>query len=214
MEKQVFDMEYDFVVYMASLVENKDGNANEHVKRITQIVRCIGNELLKRGMYKDIVNEQYLQTLLLATPLHDIGKIIISDRILDKPGRLTKEEFDEMKKHAAYGGEIVREAFGEGADKDFVSVASDVASYHHEKYNGDGYPEGLEGEEIPLSARIVTIADVYDALSGKRCYKEPLPLEEVYEIMNEDAGKQFDPALLEVFMDIRDEIKNEIKCMK
>ena len=138
-------------------------------------------------------------------PLHDVGKIVVPDYILKKPGRLTPEEFEQMKRHASEGGRVVREVLNGVADEEYLSFASDVAACHHEKWNGKGYPNGLSGEDIPLPARIMAIADVYDALTSKRCYKEAMPPEKAFEIIREDAGTHFDPFLAEVFINHRND---------
>lgn len=138
--------------------------------------------------------------------MHDIGKIAVPDHILQKPGRLTPEEFETIKQHACEGGKIVREVLGSIEEKEYVEIASDVAAYHHEKWDGSGYNQGLAGEDIPLSARIMAVADVFDALVSKRCYKEAMPMEEAFDEIERSAGTHFDPRLAEVFLDLRDEI--------
>ena len=200
-------MQYEFMVTMADIVDNREGKAGEHVKRTADIVWLIGKELLKRGMFQETINEDYVENLRLAAPMHDIGKIKIPDTILLKPGKLTEEEYDLIKNHTLFGKDIIEDTLGTAQDKELFGIARDIATYHHEKYNGNGYPEGLKGTEIPLCARIMAIADVYDALKGKRCYKEAFPLEEVYEIMREDSGVSFDPDILSVFLEIREEIE-------
>lgn len=205
--EQITSMKLEFIVGVANLVENRDGTTGEHIKRTSEVVRCLSRELKERGMYPDILTDRYLEQLYAAAPMHDLGKIKISDTILCKPGKLTEEEFNTMKEHTIFGREIIRDIVGTIEDEDFIQIACDVAAYHHEKYNGKGYPEGLAGEDIPLSARIMAVADVYDALKEKRCYKDAFPLEEVYAIMQDDAGSHFDPKLIEVFMDIKDKIE-------
>lgn len=138
--------------------------------------------------------------------MHDIGKIIVPDHILQKPGRLTAEEFEAIKDHAASGGRIVREVLGSIEETDYIEIASDMAAYHHEKWNGSGYSEGLTQDEIPLSARIMAIADVFDALVSKRCYKSAMPVEEAFEEIERSSGTHFDPRLVTVFLGLKDEI--------
>ncbi|MCR4955907.1 MAG: response regulator [Lachnospiraceae bacterium] len=208
-KNQIYQMKYEFIVSMANLVDNRDGSTGEHVKRTAYYVWCMGKALKERGMYPEIVTDRYVANLKMAAPMHDIGKISISDLILNKPGKLTPEEFDLMKQHTVYGEKVIRDTLGNIEDADFLEMVCDIALYHHEKYNGKGYPKGLQGEEIPLSARIMAIADVYDALKERRVYKDAFPLEEVYAIMNEDSGSHFDPEILKVFMDIRDEIEKK-----
>lgn len=207
-QKQILDMKYRFVVNIANLVDNRNDEAmGDHIGRTAQMVKLLALALRQRGFYTDILTDTYIDQLYLAAPMHDIGKIKISDSILAKPGRLTEEEFSIVKEHTVFGREVLKETLTDIEDEEFIKIACDVAAYHHEKYNGKGYPEGLCGEEIPLCARIMAVADVYDALKEPRCYKEAFPLEEVYEIMQEDAGSHFDPTLIRVFMEIREEIE-------
>ena len=138
--------------------------------------------------------------------MHDIGKISVPDVILQKPGKLTEEEFETMKFHTVSGGKIVLETFGHLENVQYTEMAYQVAHYHHEKWNGKGYPEGLKRKEIPLCARIMAIADVFDALSEKRCYREAMPLNRCFEIIQEGSGQDFDPMLVEIFLDIRDKV--------
>lgn len=138
--------------------------------------------------------------------MHDIGKIATPDSILQKPGKLTPEEFAIMKEHAAQGGEIIKTAFHNLEDPDFLQIAYEVARYHHEKYNGQGYPEGLVGESIPLHARIMAIADIFDAVSQKRCYRDAMPLEACFAIIEKDSGTDFDPHLVKLFLDAKEEV--------
>ena len=205
--QKILDMKYQFVVSIANLVDNRNNMMGEHVKRTAQIVKMLALQLQKQGYEQETLTDRYIEHLYLAAPLHDIGKIKISDNILFKPGRLTEEEFDTMKTHTVFGREVLQEILAGIEDPEFIQMACDVAAYHHEKYNGKGYPEGLAGEDIPLCARIMAVADVYDALKEPRCYKEAFPLEEVYEIMQDDAGSHFDPAIIKAFMEIREEIE-------
>ena len=145
-----------------------------------------------------------------AALMHDIGKIVVSDRILRKPGKLTEQEFEQMKKHAEVGGEVVREVLSGITDEEYLSFASDIATYHHERWDGTGYPKGLKGEDIPLSARIMAIADVFDALVSERCYKEAMSPEEAFKVIKEESGSHFDPNLAEVFLNHREEFKSII----
>ncbi len=206
-EKNINDMKYEFIVTMAKLVDNRDGTAEGHVERTSEIVGLLGKELWQRGMFSSELNETYIEKLRLAAPMHDIGKIKIPDTILLKPGKLTEEEYSMVKGHTYMGKQLIEEALGAIGDSELVRISADIAAYHHEKYNGNGYPEGLKGSEIPLCARIMAIADVYDALKGQRCYKEAFPLDEVYEIMKDDAGRHFDPEIMDVFLDMKEKIE-------
>lgn len=196
----------EMIMGFATLVETKDGNTGGHIKRTTMYVRLLAEELQRRGYYKEILTRDYMKNLCKAAPMHDIGKIAIPDVILQKPARLTQEEFEIVKCHAANGGKIIRETFGHLGNEQYAQIAYEVAYSHHEKWNGKGYPQGLKKKEIPLSARIMAIADVFDAVAQKRCYKEALPLDECFDIIQDGSGRDFDPLLVEVFMDIREQV--------
>ena len=159
----------------------------------------------KDGVYTDIIDEHFISLLYSLAPLHDVGKIVVSDQILKKPGKLTPEEFEEMKKHASAGGKVVRQILSGITDDEFIDFASDIATYHHEKWDGSGYPEHLSGDKIPLSARIMAIADVYDALTSERCYKKAMSPEKAFTIIQEESGTHFDPKLVEVFLKHKEE---------
>lgn len=197
----------EMVMGFATLVENKDGSTGGHIKRTTKYVELLANELKKRGYYKDVLTREYIKNLCMAAPMHDIGKISVPDVILQKPGKLTEEEFEEIKKHSTKGGEIIRETFGHLENEAYTQMAYEVAYYHHEKWNGNGYPEGLKRKDIPLCARIMAIADVFDAVSEKRCYRAAMPLDKCFDIIFEGSGKDFDPIMVEAFLDIRDKVE-------
>lgn len=185
---------------MATLIEGRDGYTGEHVRNTKTYVSMILGFMYKNKMHPEIVTKSYIKKSVMAATLHDVGKIMISDAVLNKPGKFTPEEYDIMKQHAAFGGEIVKDILGDRADEELVRIASNVARYHHEKWNGKGYPEGLKGEEIPFCARVMAVADVFDALISKRVYKEAMSVNEAVEILNEDAGSHFDPEIVEVFV--------------
>ena len=155
--------------------------------------------------YKDYLTPKMCEYIVSAAPLHDIGKIAVSDLILCKPGKLTDEEFEKMKIHTVKGGEIINNILNELGDKEFLSVAYDVAISHHEKWNGLGYPYGKKEEEIPLPGRIMAIADVFDALVAKRVYKDPMPVDKAINIIINDAGTHFDPNIVEIFKTVTDD---------
>lgn len=196
----------EMVMGFATLVENRDDSTGGHIKRTTEYVRLLAEELKAKGFYKEELTRDYIDNLVMAAPMHDVGKIAIPDAILQKPGKLTQEEYDIMKTHAERGGKIIHETFGHMGDS-YGKLAYDVARYHHEKWNGKGYPDGLSRKEIPLCARIMTVADVFDAVSEKRCYREALPLEECFQIIAEGSGQDFDPVIVEVFLDMKDKIQ-------
>lgn len=199
----------------ATLVENKDGSTGGHIRRTTMYVRLLAEELRNRGYYKEALTKDYMKNLCMAAPMHDIGKIAVPDVILQKPGRLTDEEFEAIKCHTVSGGKIIQETFGHLGNEQYAQMAYEVARFHHEKWNGKGYPEGLKRKEIPLCARIMAIADVFDAVSQNRCYREAMSLDRCFDIILEGSGQDFDPLLAEVFLDIRprvEEIHKKINC--
>ena len=204
---KIIAMQNNTVIGMANLIENRDVDTGEHIKRTSQYVELIAREAAKEGRYSYILNDDYIELLVKAAPMHDIGKIVVPDNILQKPGRLTSEEFEVMKKHAAEGGRIVRDVLEGVEEKEYIQIADDVATYHHEKWNGGGYPKGLAEENIPLAARIMAIADVFDALVSKRCYKEAFSIDEAMEIIEKDSGSHFDPILARVFLNNRERIE-------
>lgn len=203
----------EMVMGFATLVENKDGSTGGHIKRTTAYVKLLAEELRHRGYYRDILTRDYIKNLCQAAPMHDIGKIAVPDVVLQKPGKLTDEEFDIIKQHAVNGGRIIQDTFGHLEDDLYTKMAYQVATHHHEKWNGRGYPEGLKRRAIPLCARIMAVADVFDAISEKRCYRDAMPLDKCFQIIEEGSGQDFDPIIVEVFLDIRDKVEaihNEI----
>lgn len=185
---------------LADIIENRDSNTGEHTKHTQSIVRDMLSELKQMDEYKAIVSKDYEDRVIKAAPLHDIGKISISDVILNAPRKLTPEEYEIMKTHTTEGAKIVRKVLTGIEEEPYIDTAEDIVRYHHERWDGKGYPEGLAGADIPLSARIMAIADVYDALTSERCYKPPYTKDAALDIMREGWGTQFDPILLNVFL--------------
>lgn len=201
----------EMVTSFATLIESKDGSTGGHIKRTSLYVEIIANNLKRKKEYSDILTKDFLINLKKAAPMHDLGKIGIPDYILQKPGRFTPEEFEIMKQHSTLGGEMIKKTFGHLGDEDYEKMAFDVATYHHEKFNGYGYPTGLVGKQIPLSARIMAVADVFDAISAKRCYRDAMPLEECFKIIKEGRGSDFDPDIVDSFFEEEDEIRRIVK---
>ena len=199
-QKRISELQTQITFRLANLIESRDTETGQHVARTSEYVKNLAEDLLKAGVYTDEINEHFIELLYTLAPLHDVGKILVSDTILRKPGKLTKEEYEEIKKHASMGGEVVKQVLSGISDEEHIKFAEDIATGHHERWDGSGYPKGLKGEEIPLSARIMAIADVFDALVSKRCYKEALPVEEAFNIIKEESGSHFDPKLIEVFL--------------
>ena len=205
--EQIEKMQNGLILVLADMVENRDKNTGDHVKKTAAYTKMILREMKKKGIYPDIVNDKYVENVTNSTPLHDVGKIKVSDLILNKPGKLTDEEFEIMKTHTTSGEQIIENAMKIVPDSDYLIEAKNIATYHHEKWDGTGYPKGLKGEEIPLSARVMAVADVFDALVSRRSYKDPFPFEKAVDIIKEGSGKQFDPTVVQVFTDALDKAK-------
>lgn len=199
--ERVSAMQSGMITLMAEIVENRDDNTGGHIKRTAKYVEQIAEELKKRGAYSSVLTDAYVRDMIVAAPLHDIGKIHIPDNILNKPGRLTEEEFAIMKTHTTAGRDLLVQAKSELGEFPYLHMAIEMAESHHEWWNGKGYPEGISGEEIPLCARIMAVADVFDALTSKRCYKDEMPLEKAYAIIREESGTHFDPVVAEAFLE-------------
>lgn len=197
---QVTGMQSGIITMMAEIVENRDDNTGGHIRRTAGYVECIAGELLRRGDYRDILTDRYIKDMIVAAPLHDIGKIHIPDAVLNKPGKLSEEEFAIMKTHTTAGRELLDRAREELGESGYLNTAIEMAAYHHEWWNGKGYPYGVSKEEIPLCARIMAVADVFDALTSKRCYKDAMPIEKAYAIIREESGTHFDPVVAEAFL--------------
>lgn len=197
----------EVVMGFANLIENRDDNTGGHIKRTSKYVELIAEELRQKGQYTEVLTKDYMNNLVKAAPMHDIGKISVPDSILQKPGKLTDEEFAIMKFHAENGGKIIQETFQHLGSEDYLKMAYEVARFHHEKWNGKGYPEGLKRKEIPLCARIMAVADVFDAVSEKRCYREAMPLDKCFEIIENGSGQDFDPIIVEAFLDIKSKVE-------
>ena len=200
--------EHEMVMGFATLVENKDDNTGGHIRRSSAYAVMIAKNLRNNEKYKNVITRDYLDNLEQSAPMHDIGKIGIPDAILQKPGKLTDEEFKKMKEHPVIGGKIIKDTFGHLFDGEYESMAYQVAMYHHEKWNGKGYPKGLSGTDIPLCARIMAVADVFDAVSAKRCYRDAMPLEKCYRIIEDGRGSDFDPDIVDAFMENRDQVES------
>ena len=187
---------------MAGMVEYRDYLTGGHICRTQHTVKLLLDEIKKQGLFADIIDKWDISLILQSTQLHDVGKIAINDNILKKPGPLTTEEFDEMKKHVIYGLRIIERIETESGESDLLKYAKIFALTHHEKWDGSGYPNNLCGERIPLQGRIMAVADVYDALISERPYKKAFSHEEAVKIISEGKGTQFDPVLVDLFVKI------------
>ncbi|MBR1860648.1 MAG: HD domain-containing protein [Lachnospiraceae bacterium] len=189
----IVEMHNKLILGMATMVESRDNSTGGHIKRTSEGVRILMDEIMKENRFG--LSDEFCKNIIKAAPMHDLGKIAVDDEILRKPGRFEPEEFEKMKAHAPEGAKIIHEILKDTEDLAFRELAENVAKYHHERWDGSGYPEGLKGEEIPFEARIMAVADVYDALVSKRCYKDSMSFEKADEIIMEGMGKHFDKAL-------------------
>ena len=209
--EQISKMQSGLITVLADLVESRDKNTGDHVRKTAAYVKLLLTAMKEEGLYPDILTDQYVDDVTDSAPLHDIGKIVVSDAIINKAGRLDDDEFKVMKTHAATGGKIIEHATELMDDSGYLGEARRLAAFHHEKWDGTGYPDGLKGEEIPLSARVMAVADVFDALMSKRCYKPPFEFEEAVKIIEDGSGKHFDPEIVRVFMENLDAVKDIAK---
>jgi len=196
------------IMAMGSLAETRDNETGKHIRRTQNYVRALARQLQPDPKFAPDLSDAYIELLYKSAPLHDIGKVGIPDAILLKPGKLTPEEFEIMKTHTTLGRDAILAAEELiDAPSSFLRVAREIAHYHQEKWDGSGYPDRLVGEAIPLSARLMAVADVYDALVSRRVYKQPIPHDQAVEIMREGRGKHFDPLLLDAFLVIEREFQ-------
>lgn len=205
-------MQDEIIINFAEMVEARDTSTGNHIKKTAYYVKAIAQELKKEGKFAEILNDEYIEKLCRSAPLHDIGKIAVSDLILNKPGKLTDEEFAIMKTHTTEGKIILEkivENTSDSLDDNYLKESIEMAHYHHEKWDGSGYPTGIKGEDIPLSARIMAVADVFDALVAERVYKKPFTYEKALAIITEGAGKHFDPTVVEAFTKISEHLYSE-----
>ena len=201
-------MQNGLILVLADLVESRDKCTGDHVRKTAAYTEIILKELRREGKYADTITDAYMEDVIHSAPLHDIGKIHVPDAILNKPGKLTDQEFAAMKEHTSSGGEVIDSAIDTiGTDPGYLKEARNLAACHHEKWNGTGYPCGLAGEEIPLSARIMAVADVFDALVSRRSYKEPFTIEKALDIIREGSGSHFDPTVAQAFLNAEEEVR-------
>lgn len=202
--QKIREIQNKIVLGMAQMVESRDLSTGGHVKRTSDVVRIFAKSLQKYLNF----NENFLNLVIRSAPMHDLGKIGVDDAVLRKQGKFTDEEYNKMKMHPIIGGYLIKQILVGVEEENFVRVAYNVASFHHEKVNGKGYPNGLKGEEIPIEARIMALADVFDALVSKRCYKDAFSYEKAFEIIKQDSGTHFDTNLANVFLRCKDELIN------
>ena len=196
----------DIVIFsLARLVESRDSETGHHLERIRHYSKTLAITISKSDNPSEEIDGLFVDNIFLTSPLHDIGKVGIPDHILLKPGRFDDEEFEIMKRHSRIGFDTLNEALKRYPKADYLRMSAEIALSHHEKFNGTGYPDGLKGEQIPLSARIVALADVYDALVSKRIYKEAYSHDKAKSIIEQERGEHFDPRVVDAFLSCKEE---------
>ena len=191
---------------LSKLAESRDDDTGQHLERTQIYCEMVARRLMEKQAFPDLVDERFIETIYWASPLHDVGKVAVPDQVLCKQGKLTDEEFEIMKQHTLRGSETLRLVTESYPDNDFIKMGLAIARSHHEKWNGTGYPDQLRGEDIPLAARIMAVADVYDALTSKRCYKKAMTHQQAADIIGSDSGTHFDPRVVEAFQEIAGEV--------
>jgi putative two-component system response regulator len=189
---------------LAKLAESRDEATGKHLERVQLLCRVLANEMRSNPKFSNTLTEDFVDNLFHSSPLHDIGKVAIPDAILLKPGALTEEEFAVMKTHAAVGAETLVLVLEMHPANEFIRMGIEIARSHHEKFNGSGYPSGLAGDDIPICARIMAVADCYDALRSKRCYKKARPHDETRDIIVQESGSHFDPDVVSAFCNVQE----------
>lgn len=205
--EQIENLQTGLIWILADMVESRDKCTGEHIRKTAGYVKLILQLLKENEVYPGQINDEYVQKVINSAPLHDVGKIKVSDLILNKTSKLDDSEYERMKQHTLFGKDVIERAKSLSPDSDFLDEALNLATYHHEKWDGTGYPAGLKGEEIPLSARIMAISDVFDALLSTRSYKQPFTFDQAMEIIKKGSGTSFDPNLVQLFVDNQERVK-------
>lgn len=203
---QMVTMQNSIIEELATLIESRDANTGEHVKNTRVYSLMIAKRMYVKKIYPDEVTKTFIRYLRNAAPLHDVGKITVPDSVLCKPGQLSDFEYEVMKNHTRIGGAIIRKIFKKSINTDAIRMAVEVAQYHHERWDGNGYPLGMREDEIPLSARILAVADCFDALVSQRCYKKSVPASVAFNMINAESGTHFDPIVVQVFMSLKSDV--------
>ena len=209
--RDLLEMQHNVIVTLADIVENRDESTGGHIRRTAKYVQIIAEQLLEDGWYQSILTDQYIKDMVVAAPLHDIGKIHVPDAILKKQGKLTDEEYEIMKSHTTEGRKLLLHAEKSLGHFSYLDIAVEMAYGHHEWWNGKGYPQGIAEHNIPLCARIMAVADVFDAIVSQRCYKGSMTIEQAYEIIQKEKGTHFDPIVVSAFLKSRDKISEALK---
>jgi len=202
--EKLIRLQSSMVSVLANMVENRDKLTGKHIERTAKYIEILLRAMIESGLYSSEIEEWTVEGIVNSARLHDLGKIVVSDLILNKPGKLTDEEYESIKTHAAEGENIISDIVNEAGYEDFLFNAKLLAGSHHERWDGRGYPRGLKGEDIPLQGRVMAIADVYDALVSERPYKEAYSHVKSVGIIRENSGTQFDPQLVSLFLQVSD----------
>ena len=206
--KDIWDSQMATIFALAKLSESRDNDTGRHIERVQAFCKRLVVKLASNKKYSNKITQSFIDNIYHASALHDIGKVAIPDNILLKPAKLTKEEFEVMKTHTTLGAHTLEEVYGKYSHNEFIKTGIDIARFHHEKWDGSGYPLGLVADEIPLASRIMALADVYDALRSKRCYKAGISHTDSVNIINESSGSHFDPGLVEAFNILHNEFND------
>lgn len=206
-EKDLSESRNEIVFSFSDLIEKRNGSEGRHSKRTSKIVKLLAEYAQEHNLYGDLMTKDSWDLLVVASPLHDIGKLKIPDSILLKPTKLTEHEFEIIKTHTSAGAEIIDTALSTRNDDKYVKIAIQMAKFHHEKWDGTGYPNGLKGEQIPIPARIMAIADVLDALCSNKTYKDACSLNDAFNIIEENKFSYFEPCLVEALKELRPKIE-------
>ncbi|MBQ9459799.1 MAG: HD domain-containing protein [Oscillospiraceae bacterium] len=211
--EEINKLQEGLILVLADIVESRDRYTGHHIRKTADYTRIIMEQMRRDGIHADVLTDQYINDVIRSAPLHDIGKIQVPDAILNKPSRLTDEEFTQMKNHTNAGSSIISRAItAVSGDSGYLEEARNLAAYHHERWDGTGYPNGIAGEDIPLSARIMAVADVFDALVSRRSYKEPFPVENAMSVIREGSGTHFDPTVVDAFLRAEDEVRRAVEA--
>ncbi len=209
---QINKLQNGLILVLADMVESRDQCTGDHVRKTAAYTKVIMDELRREGLFTDVLTDRFVEDVVNSAPLHDVGKIHVPDALLNKPGRLTDEEFHKMQEHTTAGSEIITRAMSLVSEESgYLDEARNLAEYHHEKWDGSGYPMHLSGEQIPLSARIMAVADVFDALVSRRSYKQPFSIEDALQIIRDGMGTHFDPQVAQAFLNAEPEVRRIAK---
>jgi putative two-component system response regulator len=204
--REICESQMSTIFALSKLAESRDSDTGAHIERVQVLCRTLAEWLGRESPYAGTIDEAFVNCIYNASPLHDIGKVAIADNILLKPGKLTRDEFEIMKTHTIVGASTMQAVHRQYPNNTFIGMGISIAKSHHERWDGTGYPEGLAGDKIPLESRIMAVADVYDAVRSKRCYKESMSRDQSREIIENGSGIQFDPVLVKTFLALEEKL--------